>query len=159
MNKYKLESDYVEIDKAYCINSLISARKFIKIYEGYIKSVVCTLLIVKNNLQADNVSVDTLDIENNSKVYTYKLLVSKDLDNNGKIFINNLEITKYIYVMIDGIVCIITNIGISMDNSVFFEYDFLKKLSKAKLNDAVKYYMYEWWKTNKKFILAIAGKI
>lgn len=85
--------------------------------------------------------------------------MSKDLDNNGKIFINNLEITKYIYIMIDGIVCIITNIGISMDNSVFFEYDFLKKLSKANLNDAVKYYMYEWWKTNKKFILAIAGKI
>lgn len=46
-----------------------------------------------------------------------------------------------------------------MDNSVFFEYNFLKKLSKAKFNEEVKYYMYDWWKTNKKFILAVAGKI
>jgi hypothetical protein len=94
-----------------------------------------------------------------SNIYAYKLLVAKDLTNDGKIFIDNLEITKYIYVMIDGIVCIITNIGISMDNSIFFEYSFLKKLSKAKFNKEVKNYMYDWWEVNKKFILAIAGKI
>lgn len=159
MNKYKLESNYLRIGKAYCKNSFISARNFIKINEGWVKSVVCTSLTVKNKLQADNVIVDILNTKGNSNVYTYKLLVAKDLDNHGKIFINNLEITKYIYIMIDGIVCIITNIGISMDNSVFFEYNFLKKLSKAKLNEEVKYYMYDWWKANKKFILAVAGKI